>query len=76
MRRGSGRGPVGLEKTLTEGRGEDDLDSFVIPPQAQRQTLAVRFISRTFFVETLKNASFLTWSGRCLGADFGPQSAP
>jgi hypothetical protein len=67
---------VGLEKTQTEGRGEHDLDSFVIPPQAQRQTLAARFISRTFFVETVKNASLLTWSGRCLGADFGPQSAP
>jgi hypothetical protein len=52
------------------------LDSFVIFPQAQRQTFAARFISRAFFVETVKIASSLTWSGRCLGADFGPQSAP
>ena len=57
VRRGSERGPMGLEKIQTEGRGEHDLDSFVILPQAQRQTLAARFISRTFFVETVKNAS-------------------
>ena len=78
--RGCVEGPEGglwcSKKTQTEGRGEHDLDSFVIFPQAQRQTFAARFISRAFFVETVKIASSLTWSGRCLGADFGPQSAP
>jgi hypothetical protein len=78
--RGCVEGPEGglwcSKKTQTEGRGEHDLDSFVISPQAQRQTFAARFISRAFFVETVKIASSLTWSGRCLGADFGPQSAP
>ena len=63
MRRGSGRGSVGLENKQTEGRGEDDLDSFVIPPQAQRQTLAVRFISRTFFCRNVEGCLFLDMVG-------------
>jgi len=54
---------VGLEKTQTEGRGEHDLDSFVIPPQAQRQTLAARFISRTFFGRNGEERLFIDMVG-------------